>query len=95
MVYYSESYLDVSVLPCEQDDYGEAADAHAGHDEDGSPHDPVERHDAGTAVFTELTTLRTRKTDEHLTAIVLVVISLRGGNIQPEYSIGLEGKGGE
>lgn len=67
----------MSILPGEQDDDGQTTYEDTGHDENACPHDPVEGDDTRAVVVAGLAALGTREAHEHVTVVVLVVLSLR------------------
>jgi hypothetical protein len=66
-------YLDIAILPGEQNDDRQTAYDDARQNEYRSAHDPVQGHDAWTVVLAGFAALRTLQALEHSRLAVLVV----------------------
>jgi hypothetical protein len=69
----NRSYLDIAILPGEENNNRQTAYDDARQNEYRSAHDPVQGHDAGTVVLAGFTALRALQTLEHSRLAVLVV----------------------
>lgn len=67
------SYLDVAILPGEENNNRQTAYDDAGQDEYGRAHYPVQGHNTGTVILAGLTALCALQTLEHSRLAILVV----------------------